>query len=131
MKHLLLLSFAAVVSTLMAGCATERPLQVVDHIQRDTIYKNKVRYDSIYIDHRQTSYQQSDTVYLETTRYEYKYKLLRDTVYRVRIDTIPVIKEVEVVKEVPRPLSWYDHLARAALWLLIGALLLYKKKPTS
>ena len=70
MKYLLCLSFVAVVSTLITGCATERQLQVVDRIQRDTIYINKVHYDSIYIDRWQKVYQQSDTVYLESTKYE-------------------------------------------------------------
>lgn len=98
MKYLLCLSFVAVVSTLITGCATKRQLQVVDRIQRDTVYINKVHYDSIYIDRWQKVYQQSDTVYIESTKYEYRYKLLRDTVFKSHIDSIPVIHEVEVVK---------------------------------
>ena len=106
MKYLICLSFVAVVSTLITGCATERQIQVVDRIQRDTIYINKVQYDSIYIDRWQKVYQQSDTVYLESTKYEYRYKLLRDTVYRTRIDSIPVIQEVEVIREVKYVPFW-------------------------
>ena len=104
MKYLLCLFLVAVVSTLITGCATKRQLQVVDRIQRDTIYINKVQYDSIYIDRWQKVYQQSDTVYLESTKYEYRYKLLRDTVYKTHIDSIPVIKtivETKVERYVP------------------------------
>ena len=119
MKYLLCLSFVAVVSTLITGCATERQLQVVDRIQRDTIYINKVQYDSIYIDRWQKVYQQSDTVYLESTKYEYRYKLLRDTVYRTRIDSIPVIQEVEIVKEVRYIPLWAKVLCGVGVVALI------------
>ena len=41
-KIIIILIILAVVSTLITGCATERQLQVVDRIKRDTIYINKV-----------------------------------------------------------------------------------------
>ena len=84
----------------LTGCATHRPLQVAEHVTRDTVYINKLQYDSIYIDNRQKVYQQADTIYLDRTKYEYRYRLLRDTIYKTQIDTIPVIREVEVVREV-------------------------------
>lgn len=119
MKYLLCLSFVAVVSTLITGCATERQIQVVDRIQRDTIYINKVHYDSIYIDRWQKVYQQSDTVYLESTKYEYRYRLLRDTVLKSHIDSIPVIREVEVVKEVRNIPLWAKVLSGVGVIALI------------
>ena len=119
MKYLLCLFFVAVVSTLITGCATERQLQVVDRIQRDTIYINKVQYDSIYIDRWQKVYQQSDTVYLERTKYEYKYKLLRDTIYKSHIDSIPVIREVEVIREVRHIPLWAKVLSSIGALALI------------
>ena len=118
MKYLLCLSFVAVVSTLITGCATERQLQVVDRIQRDTIYINKVQYDSIYIDRWQKVYQQSDTVYLKSTMYEYRYKLLRDTVYKTHIDTVPIIREVEVIKQIHH-IPWWSKVLS-----IIGAIAL-------
>ena len=124
MKYLLCLSFVAVVSTLITGCATERQLQDVDRIQRDTVYINKVQYDSIYIDRWQKVYQQSDTVYLENTKYEYRYHLLRDTVYRVKIDSIPVIREVEVVK-VERHVPAIYRLSLSIVIILTLSLIIY------
>ena len=103
----------------ISSCASHRQLQVAERVSNDTLYINNVQYDSIYIDRWQKVYQQSDTVYLERTKYEYKYKLLRDTVYRTRIDTIPVIREVEVVKEVRHIPLWTKVLSSIGALALI------------
>ena len=131
MKHHLFLSFVAVVSTLITGCATGRQIQFVDRIQRDTIYINKVHYDSIFVSHdRTTDYHlnplnplkpsESDTLFIHDRTIEYRYKLLRDTVYKTRIDSIPVVREVEVIREVPRPKTWFDYITRFCFFFLIG-----------
>ena len=86
-----------------------KQVQVVERVQKDTLYLNHIQYDSIYIDNWQLTDRSKDTIYVEKVRLEYKYKLLRDTVYRVQIDTIPVIKTVEVVKTekyVPSIYKW-------------------------
>lgn len=124
MKYLLCLSFVAVVSTLITGCATKRQLQVVDRIQRDTIYINKVHYDSIYIDRWQKVCKQSDTVYLESTKYEYRYKLLRDTVYKTHIDSIPVIKTI-VETKVERYVPAIYRLSLSIVIILTLSLIIY------
>lgn len=71
---------------------------VVREATRDTLYLNHIQYDSIYIDNWQLTDRSRDTIYVEKVRLEYKYKLLRDTVRVVQIDSIPVIREVEVIK---------------------------------
>ena len=119
------LILALLSALVLAGCATHRPLQVAEHVTRDTVYINKLQYDSIYIDNRQKVYRQSDTIYLYRTKYEYRYRLLRDTVYKTQIDSIPIIRKVEVVREVPRPKTWFDRLCRYAFFLLCGALLFF------
>ena len=92
----------------ISSCSTHRhTAEVVTHTARDTLYISQTAYDSIYIDRWQSSYQKADTVYLEQIRREYKYQLLRDTIRTARIDSIPVIKEVEVVRDVTR-LSWWS-----------------------
>ena len=55
---------------------------------------------------------------------EYRYKLLRDTVRIVQRDSIPYEVTIVQTKEIKRPLTWYDHLSRAILWLNIGFVLL-------
>ena len=102
------LVLALTLSMSISSCSTHRhTAEVVTHTARDTLYISQIAYDSIYIDRWQSSYQKADTVYLEQIRREYKYQLIRDTIRTVRIDSIPVIKEVEVVREVTR-LPWWS-----------------------
>ena len=102
-----LFCFLFVVACTLFGCATSRPTsQVVEASLRDTVYVNKVLYDSVYIDNWYYTYEKADTVIVEKTKLEYRYKVLRDTVFRARIDSVPVIREVEVVREV-RHVPWY------------------------
>lgn len=87
-----------VIVIVLAGCATTRQVQVVERVSRDTLYLNHIQYDSIYVDNWQLTDRTKDTIYLEKSHIEYRYKLLWDTVRIVQIDSIPVIKTVEVVK---------------------------------
>lgn len=116
---------ALFIAIVLTGCASHRPWQEAGRVAIDTLYIHKMLHDSIYIDNRQKVYQQSDTIYLERTKYEYRYRLLRDTVYRTRIDTIPIVREVEVVREV-RHLPWWARvlswIGTATLILLLGRL---------
>lgn len=103
-----------------SSCSTHRhATEVVTHSARDTLYINKLHYDSIFIDRWQSIRQKSDTVYLEQIRREYKYQLLRDTIRAVRVDSIPVIKEVEVVREVTRLPWWSKALSMLGLVFLM------------
>ena len=102
-----LFCFLFVVACTLFGCATSRPTsQVVEASLRDTVYVNKVLYDSVYIDNWYYTYHKADTVVVEKTKLEYRYKVMRDTVFRTRTDSVPVIREVEVVREV-RHLPWH------------------------
>ena len=120
-----LFCFLFVVACTLFGCATSRPTsQVVEASLRDTVYVNKVLYDSVYIDNWYYTYHKADTVVVEKTKYEYRYKLLRDTVYKARIDSVPVIREVEVVREV-RHVPWYAKVL-SVLGILLLIILLFK-----
>ena len=119
MKKIIIFLILLVVACTLIGCATSRQAtQVAVASAHDTVYFNKVMYDSVYIDSWHHTYQKADTVVVEKTKLEYRYKLLRDTVFRARIDSVPVIREVEVVREVRR-VPWY---ARALS--MLGALFL-------
>ena len=65
----------------------------------DTILLSKVKYDSVYIDRWQRIERKADTVFCDRAKIEFRYRLLRDTVYKTRTDTIPVVKQVPVVKK--------------------------------
>ena len=125
MKKIVILLFILLVACALIGCATSKQAtQVVESSLRDTIYLNKVVYDSIYIDNWHHTYLKADTVVVEKTKYEYRYKLLRDTVYKARIDSVPVIREVEVVREVRR-VPWYAKVL-SVLGILLLIILLFK-----
>ena len=125
MKKIIIFLILLVVACTLIGCATSRQAtQVAVASAHDTVYFNKVLYDSIYIDSWHHTYQKADTVVVEKTKLEYRYKLLRDTVFMARIDSVPVIREVEVVREVRR-VPWYAK-ALSVLGILFLIILLFK-----
>ena len=123
MKNLLLTLCIALMS---ASCGTVRQVQIVEKVSRDTLYLSNVQYDSIYVFQDHLTDRSRDTVYVKEVQYEYKYKLLRDTVYKVQIDTIPVIREVEVVKTeryVPSIYKWSLAICIALIILIVLSIL--------
>ena len=124
MKRLLIILLALLSALVLTGCATRRQLQVVDRITHDTIYQSNVQYDSIYIFQDRQLDRSRDTVYLRDVSVEYRYRHLRDTIYKVQHDSIPYQVTVTEVKEITRPLSIFDHLTHFTFWLVVGALLL-------
>lgn len=97
--------------TLM-GCGSAHQTQLVHQVERDTLYHQNIRYDSIYIYHDRYLNRSKDTVYLRETEIEYRYQLLRDTIRIVLRDSIPyevTVTEVKEVKYIPwwcKVLSW-------------------------
>ena len=120
-----LFCFLFVVACTLFGCATSRPMsQVVEASLRDTVYVNKVLYDSVYIDNWYYTYHKADTVVVEKSKLEYRYKVLRDTVFRARTDSVPVIREMEVVREV-KHVPWYAKVL-SMLGVMLLVLFLFK-----
>ena len=132
--------------TLLVCCScgsTKVVTQTVSDVSVDTVYLSNVQYDSIYIyqDHISEHHlgtlpptisggqyldipTRTDTLYIKDKSIEYRYKLLRDTIYKVERDSIPYQVTITETKEIQRPLTWYDHLSRAILWLNIGFVIL-------
>ena len=108
MRHLLYLLFC----TLLTGCGTPQRLPVVERIQRDTVYLHQVQYDSIYVYRDRYVDRSRDTLYVQERNVEHRYRLLRDTLRIHQVDSIPVIREVEVVREIART-PWYAKLLAA------------------
>ena len=118
------LILALLSALVLAGCATHRPLQVAEHVTRDTVYINKLQYDSIYVSRDHFTDRTRDTVYLRDVSVEYRYRLLRDTIYKTQIDTIPVIREVEVVREVRHVPAIY-RFSLAIVVILVLSLIIF------
>ena len=113
---------ALCIALMAASCGTVKQIQIVERVSRDTLYLSNVQYDSIYVFQDHLTDRSRDTVYVKDVQYEYKYKLLRDTVYRTQIDTIPVIREVEVVKTeryVPSIYKWSLGICIALIILIV------------
>ena len=123
MKRLLIILLALLSALVLTGCATRRQLQVVERTSVDTVYLSNVQYDSIYIFQDRQLDRSRDTVYLRDVSLEYRYKLLRDTIYKVQHDSIPYEVRIVETKEIARPLTFFDRLCRACFYLLSGALL--------
>ena len=67
----------------------------VEVIKSDTTYINKVKRDSIYQLDSIYILDRGDTVLITKTKYLYRDKLVRDTVYRSKVDSIQVPYPVE------------------------------------
>ena len=119
--------------------STKVATQMVRDVRVDTVYLSNIQYDSIYIykDHASEHHlgtlppvdsngkylnqpMRTDTLYIKDVSIEYRYKLLKDTIRVVERDSIPYQVTVTEIKEIKRPLTWYDHFSRAVLWLNIG-----------
>jgi len=81
------------------GTASTSAIVPVHSATHDTLWLSKVKYDSVYIDRWQRIERKADTVFCDRAKTEFRYRLLRDTVYKTRTDTIPVVKEVPVIRK--------------------------------
>lgn len=94
----------------------------IEKIRRDSIYQH----DSIYIH----EWQKGDTVYLERDRWhtEWREKVIRDTVYISRRDTLTTIQYVDKPADISGwqwAQIWAGRIAMITIALLAGGWLLY------
>jgi hypothetical protein len=108
----LMIIFALAMCALFGSCTTTKyvpvpeyhtdTLRVVKH-QRDSIYLS----DSIYV----SDFVRDDTVYKTVERWhtQYRDRWRTDTIYQSKLDSIPAPYPVEVTKEVPAELTWWQQ----------------------
>ena len=120
MRHLLYLLFC----TLLTGCGTPQRLPVVERIQRDTVYLHQVQYDSVFVSQERYVDRSHDTLYVQERSVEHRYRRLTDTLRIHQVDSVPVIREVEVVREVEHT-PWYAKLL-ATVGLVVVFLFIFK-----
>ena len=111
---------ALLICALFGSCTTTKyvtvpeyhtdTVRIVQH-QRDSIYLS----DSIYV----SDFVRDDTVYKTVERWHTKYieRMIHDTLYQSKMDSIPY--PVEVIKEVPAKLTWWQQ-TRLHLFNIIG-----------
>lgn len=82
---------------LASVCVSCRSIKYVpiESIKHDSIYINRIKYDSIY--HKDSIYMlvKGDTVYTYKYKYQYRDKLVRDTVNVTKVDSIKMPYPVE------------------------------------
>lgn len=131
---LFLIAFIALCT--LYGCGSSRmATQTIERVSVDTVYLNKMQYDSIYIYQERNVLPLPDSIhlpfngedgrglYIKDVSVEYRYKLLRDTIRLVERDSIPYEVTITEVKEITRPLTLYDKACRITFWFVIGFLL--------
>ena len=93
----LLLSFSS--------CTTTRYVPV-EHHTTDTVYQSKLQRDSVWLHDSIRVTERGDTIRIERWHTKYIERIVHDTLYRAKVDSIPV--PYEVVKEVPRKKSKFE-----------------------
>ena len=99
---LLFLLFLVLLLLLLSSCKTTSNTTAIVPVHsatHDTIFLRKLKYDSIYIDRWQRIERKADTVFCDRAKTEFRYRLLRDAVTNTGIDTVPVVKQVPVIRK--------------------------------
>lgn len=109
--------FSAVV--LLQGCRTPAPV-IVERVRTDTVRLLTERRDSIWLHDSVFFALTGDTVRIERWRTKYVECVRTDTVYRSRVDSVPVAYPVE--KFVEKELSWWQRLKMTLGVVFMGVL---------
>jgi hypothetical protein len=111
--------WALFLMTMCTGCTTTKYVTVPEY-HTDTLIQTKVLKDSVLLHDSTFIREKGDTVMIERWHTQYKWRELHDTTYVAKTDSIPY--PVEVTKEVPAELTWWQqtrlHLANILLMAL-------------
>lgn len=125
MKKIQLVTFLSelvtmsLLAVLVTSCGAAR-VQTQTIYVRDTTYISKVQVDSVYKRDSVFVKEKGDTIYKYVERYRDRYKFLRDTIYRYKVDSVYVDKE-RVVK-VEKQLTAWQRFKMRGFWALLAAI---------
>lgn len=106
----------------LTGCTTTKVV-TVEKVHNDTTYITQHQRDSIWLHDSISVKENGDTVLIHEWHTKYKERIVRDTIYRAKVDSIPV--PYEVIKEVERPRSKLELIVFCAGIISIMALFLF------
>lgn len=116
---------AITLCVLLGSCTTTKYVQVPEY-HTDTICITQQQYDSIYVHDSIYKKERGDTLLIERWHTRYKEKLVHDTTYISKVDTIAKPYPVEV--KVAKPLTWFQqvriHIGNVIL-IALGFALIY------
>ena len=104
-----------------SSCTTTQYIPVIEH-HTDTLIQTKVLHDSIYINDSTVITEKGDTVRIEKWHTKYVEKQVHDTTYVSKTDTVPVPYHVETIKEVEKPLAWWQ---KTLMWLGVAMIAVF------
>lgn len=116
MKRIILL---CLVVLLLCSCGAAR-VQTQTIYVRDTTYISKVQVDSVFRRDSVFVKEKNDTIYIYKEKVRDRYKFLRDTIYRYKVDSVYVDKE-RVVK-VEKQLTAWQRFKMRGFWALLAAM---------
>lgn len=131
LSFFIVLLIALAICALLGSCTTTKYIPI-EHHTIDTLKVTQYQRDSIYVKDSTVTDRSGDTITIEHWHVEWSDRILHDTVYKSRIDSVPAPYPVEV--KVPAELTWWQqtriHLANILLWLLLicGVCWILKKK---
>ena len=117
---ILMIVLGLALCALLGSCTTTKYVQV-PVVHNDTTIVTKHQRDSIWMHDSIMVSEKGDTVRIEKWHTKYIEKQVHDTLYQAKTDSVPY--PVEVIKEVPAKLTWWQqtrlHLANIMLWALV------------
>lgn len=131
MKRLFYIAIILLVSAIWFGCSTTKYIPL-ESVRYDTTYVNKYQYDSIYKRDSIVVRDKGDTVFIEKYRYLYRDKLLRDTLYFSKTDSIhvpyPVERKLTRWEQFKVDIGGFAVSAVVVAVLIVFGIFVYKQK---
>lgn len=122
---LISIGLALVALWFLCSCTTTKVV-TVEKVKTDTTYITKHQRDSIWLHDSIHVTERGDTIRIEKWHTKYIEREVHDTVYRAKVDSIPV--PYEVIKEVPRKSSWFERIMFCTGIVSILCLILFVAK---
>ena len=115
--------FLALVALWFLTSCTTTKVVTVEKVKTDTTYITKQQRDSIWLHDSIHVTERGDTIRIEKWHTKYIEREVHDTLYRAKVDSIPV--PYEVIKEVPRKKSTIELVVFCIGIITIMALVLF------
>lgn len=116
----------------VVSCSAPRtvPLNTVHQTTKvDTVYTNKMYFDSTYVSHQVFADRLHDTVFIRECNTEVRFRIMKDTVERVKLqlvhDSIPYPVVVESPNKAMPKASIFSKVYRVFLFVFLGFLVTF------
>lgn len=120
----LMFVFAALLGWLLTGCTTTKFVPVVEH-KTDTLRVMQHQRDSIYVYDSIHVREKGDTVTIERWHTRWRDRWQHDTLYVSKTDSVPKPYPMEVVKEVEKPMTWWQQARMFVGGIVIFGLIIF------